>query len=297
MFDARTLALENTIPVDRPLEFASVPSNEVHAHNPRAATHSSHRPGSFPVERRTELTEVVRQDQTMITEYETRSTIPLEPAKLGRLTLELVDAPEGQRAYVSAEDPAVLRFLERNVQILETEARLQGVGQESTSVEAGFFTVLPNQDHTDIPHTATQSAHSPGRIPGEPRTELSEVVRQVRTMVTEYETRSSIQLEPAELGRLTLELVDAPEGLRAHVSAEDPAVMRFLERNVQLLETEARLQGVGHMSFSVGADVSGGLGRGDPRQSEAEASVPMTTEWNTAPHAKPRSRRELDTSA
>ena len=161
----------------------------------------------------------------------------------------------------------------------------------------GFVSVQPNEVHTNIPHTATQSSHSPGGLPVEPRTELSEVVRQVRTMVTEHETRTTIQLEPAELGRLTLELVDAPEGLRAHVSAEDPAVLRFLERHVQLLETEARLQGVGHMSFSVGADVSGGLGRGDQRQSDAEASFRKTIEWNTAPHAKPRSRRELDTNA
>ena len=131
----------------------------------------------------------------------------------------------------------------------------------------------------------------------EPRTELSEVVRQVRTMVTEHETRSTIQLEPADLGRLTLELVDAPEGLRAYVSAEDPAVLRFLERNVQLLETEARLQGVGLISFSVGANVSGGLGGGDQRQSEAEASFRQNIESNTTQHAKPRSRRELDTNA
>ena len=161
----------------------------------------------------------------------------------------------------------------------------------------GFVFVPPNEVHTIIPRAATQSSHSPRGIPGEPRTELSEVVRQVRTMVTEHETRSTIQLEPAELGRLTLELVNAPEGLKAYVSAEDPAVQRFLERNVQLLESEARLQGVGHMSFSVGANVSGGLGRGDPRQSEAEASFRKNIEWNTAPHAKPRSRRELDTNA
>ena len=161
----------------------------------------------------------------------------------------------------------------------------------------GFVSVPPNDIHTNIPHAATQSSHSPRGIPVEPRTELSEVVRQVRTMVTEHETRSTIQLEPAELGRLTLELVDAPEGLRAYVSAEDPAVLRFLERNVQLLETEARLHGVGPMSFSVGANVSGGLGGGDQRQSEAEASFRKNIEWNTAPHAKPRSRRELDTNA
>ncbi len=157
--------------------------------------------------------------------------------------------------------------------------------------------VHTNEVHTNIPPAETQSSHIPRGVPDESRTELSEVVRQVRTMVTEHETRTTIQLEPAELGRLTLELVDAPEGLRAFVSAEDPAVMRFLERNVQLLETEARLQGVGHMSFSVGADVSGGLGRGDQRQSEAEATFRKTIEWNTAPHAKPRSRRELDTNA
>lgn len=161
----------------------------------------------------------------------------------------------------------------------------------------GFVSVPPNAVHTNISHPATQSSHSPGVVPVELRTELSEVVRQVRTMVSEHETRTTIHLEPAELGRLTLELVDAPEGLRAHVSAEDPAVLRFLERNVQLLESEARWQGVGNMSFSVGADVSGGLGRGDPRQSEAEASFRKNIEWNTPPQSKPQSRRELDTSA
>ncbi len=161
----------------------------------------------------------------------------------------------------------------------------------------GFVVIPPNEVPTNISHAETQSSRGPGGISVEPRTELSEVVRQVRTMVTEHETRSTIQLEPAELGRLTLELVEAPEGLRAYVSAEDPAVLRFLERNVQLLETEARLQGVGHMSFSVGADVSGGLGRGDQRQSEAEASFRQNIEWNTHQPAKPRSRRELDTNA
>ncbi len=161
----------------------------------------------------------------------------------------------------------------------------------------GFVSVPPNDIHTNISHTKTQSSHSPRGILNESRMELSEVVRHVRTMVTEHETRTTIQLEPAELGRLTLELVDAPQGLRAFVSAEDPAVMRFLERSVKLLETEARLQGVGLMSFSVGADAPGGHGRGDQRQSEAEASFRKNIEWNTAPHAKPRSRRELDTNA
>ena len=161
----------------------------------------------------------------------------------------------------------------------------------------GFAPAQPNEVHKNIPHAVTQSPHSPRSTLVELRTELSEVVRQVRTLVTERETRSTIQLEPAELGRLTLELVDASEGLRAHLSAEDPAVLRFLERNVQLLETEARLQGVCHMSFSVGADVSGGLGRGDPQQSEAEASFHKNLEWNTTQQSKSRSRRELDTNA
>ncbi len=161
----------------------------------------------------------------------------------------------------------------------------------------GYISVPPNEVHTQFLHAATQSSHSPRGIPVEPRMELSEVVRQVRSMVTEHETRSTIHLEPAELGRLTLELVDSPEGLRAHVSAEDPAVLRFLERNVQLLETEARLQGVGQMSFSVGANVSDGLGRGDQRQSAAEESFRKNIEWNNNTQAKPRSRRELDTSA
>ena len=162
---------------------------------------------------------------------------------------------------------------------------------------AGGVSVPLNEVHTHIPHAATPSLHSPGGRPVELRTELSEVVRQVRTMVTEHETRTTIQLEPADLGRLTLELVDAPAGLRAHISAEDPAVLRFLERSVQLLETEARLQGVGNMSFSVGADVSGGLGRNDQRQSEGEASFRQNIDWDNATQAKPRSRRELDTSA
>lgn len=162
---------------------------------------------------------------------------------------------------------------------------------------AGYASVPPTELRSNSPTAATEAAHSPNRILNEPRPELSEAVRQVRTMVTEHETRSTIQLEPAELGRMTVELVEAPEGLRAYVSAEDPTVLRFLERNVQLLESEARLQGVGNMSFSVGADVSGGLGRGDQRQSEAEASFRRSSEWNTAPPAKPRSRRELDTNA
>ena len=161
----------------------------------------------------------------------------------------------------------------------------------------GFVSAQPNVVHTNISHAATPPSHSPGVLPVDPRTELSQVVRQVRTMVTEHETRTTIHLEPAELGRLTVELVDAPAGLRAHVSAEDPAVLRFLERNVQLLETEARVQGVGHMSFSVGADASGGPGRGDQRQSEAESPWRKNIEWNTHPQAKPLSRRELDTSA
>jgi len=161
----------------------------------------------------------------------------------------------------------------------------------------GFVSAQLNEVHPNIPHSTTQSSRSPGVLPADPRTELSEVVRQVRTLVTEHETRTTIQLEPAELGRLTLELIDAPQGLSAHISAEDPAVLQFLERNVQLLETEARLQGVGPMSFSVGADVSGGLGRGDSQQSEAETSSRKHIEWNTTSHTKPRSRRELDTNA
>lgn len=162
---------------------------------------------------------------------------------------------------------------------------------------AGFASVVLSESRTPASASTTELTHSAARLSQEPRTELSEVVRHVRTMVVEQETRSTIQLQPAELGRMTVELVDAPEGLRAYVSAEDPTVLRFLERNVQLLETEARLQGVANMSFSVGADVSGGLGRGDQRQSEAEASFRRSSEWNSAPPAKPRSRRELDTNA
>ncbi len=161
----------------------------------------------------------------------------------------------------------------------------------------GFASIPRGDVPPNILQAATLSSHTPGATPVKRHTELSEVVRHVRTMVTKHETRSTIQLEPAELGRLTLELVDAPKGLRAHVSAEDPAVLRFLERNVQLLETEARWQGVGHITFSVGADVSGGLGRGDQRPSEAEETFRQNILWNATSHVRPRSRRELDTSA
>lgn len=181
----------------------------------------------------------------------------------------------------------------------ELEDAPQGEFENAAPVDqpAGYASVPPTGLRSNSPTAATEAAHSPRRILNEPRPELSEVVRQVRTMVTEHETRSTIQLEPAELGRMTVELVDAPDGLRAYVSAEDPTVLRFLERNVQLLESEARLQGVGNMSISVGADVSGGLGRGDQRQSETEAFYRRGSEWNAAPPAKPRSRRELDTNA
>jgi flagellar hook-length control protein FliK len=116
-------------------------------------------------------------------------------------------------------------------------------------------------------------------------------------MTSDHETRTTIQLKPVELGRMTLELVDSPNGLRAHVSAEDPSVVRFLERNVQLMENEARLQGVGQMSFSVGADVSGGLGRDAPQQPEVETFFRKNVDWNNPTQHKPRSSRELDTSA
>lgn len=179
-----------------------------------------------------------------------------------------------------------------------TEASQPDV-ESTASVEqsAGYASATLNESRSQAPTATPEPTHSGNRIPQEPRTELSEIVRHVRTMVVEQETRSTIQMEPAELGRMTVELVEAPEGLRAYVSAEDPTVLRFLERNIQLLESEARLQGVGNMSFSVGADVSGGLGRGDQRQSEAEASFRRSSEWNTAPPTKPRSRRELDTNA
>lgn len=181
----------------------------------------------------------------------------------------------------------------------ELEDAPQGEFENSAAVDqpAGYASVPPTELRSNSKAAPTEAAYSSHRIPNEPRPELSEVVRQVRTMVTENETRSTIQLEPAELGRMTVELVDAPEGLRAYVSAEDPTVLRFLERNVQLLESEARLQGVANMSFSVGADVSGGLGRGDQRQSETDASYRRGSEWNTTPPAKPRSLRELDTNA
>jgi flagellar hook-length control protein FliK len=179
-----------------------------------------------------------------------------------------------------------------------TDAPLPEIESTATvDLSAGYASATLNESRTQAPTATPEPTHSGNRIPQEPRTELSEIVRHVRTMVVEQETRSTIQMEPAELGRMTVELVEAPEGLRAYVSAEDPTVLRFLERNIQLLESEARLQGVGNMSFSVGADVSGGLGRGDQRQSEAEASFRRSSEWNTAPPAKPRSRRELDTNA
>jgi hypothetical protein len=178
------------------------------------------------------------------------------------------------------------------------DAHAPDAGKTTTFDRSSGVASFPhNEVWSNISLEGAQSSHHPRGAPVELRTELSEVVRQVRSMVTKHETRSTIQLEPSELGRLTLELVDAPQGQRAYVSAEDPAVMRFLERNVQLLESEARLQGVGQMSFSVGADVSGGLGRGDQRQSEADASFRKNVEWNTAPNAKSRSRRELDTNA
>ncbi len=167
----------------------------------------------------------------------------------------------------------------------------------TVDLPTGLVSVLFKEVHTNVPHLATPSTHSLNAARFDMQTDLSEIVRHVRTMTSEHETRTTIQLKPVELGRMTLELVDTPEGLRAHVSAEDPTVLRFLERNVQLMESEARLQGVGQMSFSVGADVSGGMGRDTPQQSEAESSLRKTIEFSHTPHKKTRSSRELDTSA
>lgn len=162
---------------------------------------------------------------------------------------------------------------------------------------ANIVSMSNNLEHSHSSTTLTKASHRTTSQHVELRTELSEIVRHVRTIVTQGETRSTIQLEPSDLGRLTLEIVDAPLGMRASISAEDPSVQRYLERNIQLLEAEARLQGLSSMSFTVDTGSSNGFERNAQQQDEPESHATLNKVWPVPQSSIPRSRRELDTSA
>ncbi|MBH0236298.1 flagellar hook-length control protein FliK [Methylobrevis sp. L22] len=132
---------------------------------------------------------------------------------------------------------------------------------------------------TGLPHGASAAAHAAA---------AAALGRQIAARAGSGETRFEIRLDPAELGRVDVELeIDSDGTTRAHIAVERRETLDLMLRDQRMLERALREAGLstgdGGLSFSMRGD-QGGDGR-SWRDARPAARTPVTTEDETAPAA------------
>ena len=110
---------------------------------------------------------------------------------------------------------------------------------------------------TAAPDRASAPAHLPEVSP--PRSEVS-AARPVIGQVVQAIARNlpdgvvELRLQPEELGRLRLAITPGDAGITVQVTAERPETLDLVRRHIDLLASDMRERGFGHLDFTFGHD-------------------------------------------
>jgi flagellar hook-length control protein FliK len=148
------------------------------------------------------------------------------------------------------------------------------------------------------PASPSTPTHGP-RVAAEPGAirhfAVEQIVKGVSTHSSEGVTRVEAQIDPPELGRMSIELSRTAEGLSAKITADDPAVLALLDQQVREVQQALEAAGVPLLSLQLGLGMDSSSSREErPEQDESGISQPIgrsSSAVRTAP------RREIDTKA
>lgn len=124
----------------------------------------------------------------------------------------------------------------------------------------------------DASSAAAEAAPEPRATPRPDETRASEILRQVRVAISPRFEQAVIQLHPAELGRISIQLRVEKDGLVAQVRAEKREALEALEKHIPELRAALARQGIQAGEFDLA------LGFHDERKSgDARGGRPHRT--------------------
>ncbi|AMV22756.1 flagellar hook-length control protein FliK [Planctomyces sp. SH-PL14] len=154
-----------------------------------------------------------------------------------------------------------------------------------------------------VPQTAAREAAAavPAVIAHEalPSFAVEEIVSHVRTDESDGVSRVEAQIDPPELGRMWIEITKSAEGIKAHLTVEDPAVWNLLETAATEMRQSLQDSGVPMtgLTLSLGRDggssPSGGHA-GDPNGESRRDEDSYATVTGAA-QRRARPKRQVDT--
>ncbi|MBR9762717.1 MAG: hypothetical protein GYB53_04095 [Rhodobacteraceae bacterium] len=139
----------------------------------------------------------------------------------------------------------------------------------SRPAPGGALTAEPGPFGADGP-PPTGLAETPG-LPDSQRpasTQRTDLGRHVASQLAQHVLRAAdgpaeVQLDPRELGRVTLRLSTEDQGVTLHVTAERSETSELMRRHIQLLQDSFRALGYERIEISInGRQVGGGFGGG-----------------------------------
>lgn len=128
---------------------------------------------------------------------------------------------------------------------------------------------------------------------------LEEIVSHVRTDESDGVSRVEAQIDPPELGRMWIEITKSAEGVKAHLTVEDPAVWNLLETAAAEMRQSLQDSGVpmAGLTLSLGRDggsSSSGSHAGDPNGESRRDEDSYATVTGAA-QRRARPKRQVDT--
>jgi flagellar hook-length control protein FliK len=145
-------------------------------------------------------------------------------------------------------------------------------------------------------------ATSPGTPPAMAQTAANQIVASLPRPLSELGTGPlEVALDPPELGRVRLSLVEVAGAMTLSITAERPETAELMRRHLDLLAQEFTRSGLDAPSVRVGTEGGGAQGQGPGADGETGARAPAGSglpEAETGPALQPAPapdpRRALD---
>lgn len=170
------------------------------------------------------------------------------------------------------------------------ESEVQGVGAQSAASSVDATPGADAQRAPAAPESVARSSEvaqssAADAPPEQPRASLdseraAEVLRQVRLRFSPELRQAVIQLEPRELGRISIKISVARGVVRTELRAENASALEALERHAPELQAALERVGLGGGSFALhlGFDGSPAQHAGDGEQQRAQHSAVQPAE-------------------
>src|SRR5205085_739054 len=123
-----------------------------------------------------------------------------------------------------------------------------------------------------------QAPHAPAPTAAPSPLNTAQAVERIQAMVHMAHSRGAaqarIELHPAELGGVTIQLQVAHDGLRAHIVADRPEALPLLQRAATDLQRSLEARGIdlSGLDFGLAPDAEAGASRDDARAQQRQSA-------------------------